>query len=136
MSTWIPGVGYMTFSRSWTPELELPESITPVAPVPEPVVVVLVEPAVEVLPVDAAVAFLLATLTPDAVLVKDVEAMAERASIKPRTLRRARVKAKVQTYKRGGQWWLKLPDDEDGPVKGGRIPARLRRRKSIADPLA
>ncbi len=75
-------------------------------------------------------------LVPDAVPVLRVEELAGQAGIKPRTLRRAREKARVQTFKRAGVWWLKLPGDEDGHEKGGRIPARPRRRKPIAGQLA
>jgi hypothetical protein len=111
-----------------------------IGPVPRvvrvPLAEVPAEPTVEPTPGQRAEAFLRDVLTPDPVPVTQVEAMAADAQVKPRTLRRARAALKVQTYKRGGQWWLKLPDDEDGPVKGGRIPARPRRRKSIAGPLA
>jgi hypothetical protein len=106
----------------------------PPAAKPVPVPVVPLEPVPPPPPrkaVDVAVDWLREALTPDAVPVLRIEELAGEAEIKPRTLRRARDKAGAQTYKHGGVWWLKLPDEEDDQQKAGRIPARPRRRRGL-----
>jgi hypothetical protein len=107
----------------------------PPRPVMVPVAEVPAEPVVEPTPGQRAEAFLQEVLTPDAVPALKVQAMAKDASVAARTLRRARERMKVRTFKRSGVWWWQLAA-EDGPSKGGRIPARPSRRKVIADPFA
>jgi hypothetical protein len=95
-----------------------PVAAVPVAPV-----------VVKVSALDTAVAFLRDALTPDPVGATQVAEMAKERSIAARTLRRGFQKTGVQTFKKSGQWWWKLPD-EDGQSKGGRIPRAPRRRSA------
>jgi hypothetical protein len=73
---------------------------------------------------DTAVAFLLDALVPDPVAATQIAEMAKERGIAAKTLRRAFQKAGVQTFKRAGAWWWRLPDAEDGKQKAGRLTAR------------
>jgi hypothetical protein len=107
-----------------------------VAEVPvEPVVMSPPEPVDTRSALDRAADWPREALTPDPVPATQIAALAETAQVKPRTLRRAFQKIGAQTFKRSGAWWWQLAA-EDGPSKGGRIPARPLRRKVIADPFA
>jgi hypothetical protein len=67
------------------------------------------EPVAELTPGAKAEAFLRDVLVPDPVPALKVQAMAKDASIAPRTLRRARERLNVRTFKRAGQWWWEIP---------------------------
>jgi hypothetical protein len=79
----------------------------PPVPVAEPVPA---EPVAELAPGAKAEAFLRDVLVPDPVPATEVQRLAANASIAPRTLRRARERMNVRTFKRAGQWWWEFPE--------------------------
>jgi hypothetical protein len=85
-------------------------------PPPRPVVVPKSQTAalVELTPGAKAEAFLLATLTPDAMPALEVQRLADAVGIKPRTLRRTRERMKIRVFKKGreARYW-ELPGTED-----------------------
>jgi hypothetical protein len=85
-------------------------------PAPEPVRMLKVEhpPEPELTPGAKAEAFLLATLTPDAMPALEVQRLADAVGIKPRTLRRTRERMKIRVFKKGreARYW-ELPGTED-----------------------
>jgi hypothetical protein len=143
--TWIPGEGWMTFGRQ--PQMVIEDFVAahdpnepinspyfvpvPLVPVEVPVVMP-VEPEPAQPPrkaIDVAADWLREALALDPLPATQIAAMAENASIKPRTLRRAFQKIGAQTFKRSDAWWWQLPGAEDDRQKGGRLPARIRRKR-------
>jgi hypothetical protein len=105
--TWQPGVGFYVHNPRPAPELELPESITPV---PAQAVAEPIEPVPELTPGQKAEAFLRDALVPDVRPALEVQRLAGEAGIKARTLRRTRERMKVRCFKRAGHWWWEIPE--------------------------
>jgi hypothetical protein len=105
----------------------------PVAGAIEALVEVVTEPVLSA--AEKARQWLVSELTTDPIPSLELQERARKARISWRTIRRVAKAAGVRVFKKGAQWFWELPA-EDGPSKGGRIPARPSRRKVIADPFA